>query len=192
MTKTELAGHLGISVSMVSRLAKRGMPTDTVERARRWRKRHLQTIRTKDHRIDWRAESEATPPRPPKVMKAPNAAGGHLVLLAPAADAALAEGAAAVSWLRAVREELRQLPADAQPRLSLRLWLALTAYFRYEESAEHDDPDQGRLLTPDAYAEIVSNLPNWGVVWLEAACDWDDVALHGWPADIVAEAAAMT
>lgn len=192
MTKTELAGHLGISVSMVSRLAKRGMPTDTVERARRWRKRHLETIRTKDHRIDWRAEAEATPTRPPKVMKTPSTTGGHLALLAPAADAALAEGGGAVSWLRAVREELRQLPVDAQPRLSLRLWFALTAYFRHEESPAQEDPDQGRLVTPDAYAEIVSNLPNWGVVWLDAACDREDVALHGWPGDIVTEAATMT
>ncbi len=52
MTRTELAGLLGISISMVSRLAKRGMPTDTLERAQRWRKRHLEPGRMKGTRFD--------------------------------------------------------------------------------------------------------------------------------------------
>lgn len=43
----ELADALGISPSMVSRLAKRGMPTDDVVKAQRWRKRHLETSRMK-------------------------------------------------------------------------------------------------------------------------------------------------
>lgn len=47
MTKKELAALLGISGAMVTRLAKRGMPTDSLERAQRWRKRHLEPSRVK-------------------------------------------------------------------------------------------------------------------------------------------------
>ena len=50
MLKKELADALGISAPMVSKLAKRGMPTDTVERAQRWRKRHLEPGRLKTNR----------------------------------------------------------------------------------------------------------------------------------------------
>lgn len=52
MTKKELAALLGISGAMVSRLAKRGMPTDDVDRAKRWRRRHLEPGRTKGTRYD--------------------------------------------------------------------------------------------------------------------------------------------
>ena len=38
----DLAAALGISASMVSRLRRRGMPIDSVERAERWRRRHLE------------------------------------------------------------------------------------------------------------------------------------------------------
>ena len=41
MLKKDLAIVLGISGSMVSRLAKQGMPTDSPELAQRWRKKHL-------------------------------------------------------------------------------------------------------------------------------------------------------
>lgn len=52
MTKKELAELLGISGAMVSRLAKRGMPVDSVERAKRWRRRHLEPGRLKGTRHD--------------------------------------------------------------------------------------------------------------------------------------------
>jgi hypothetical protein len=52
MNKTQLAQALGISASMVSRLAKRGMPTASVEAAQRWRRRHLEPGRTKGQRAD--------------------------------------------------------------------------------------------------------------------------------------------
>lgn len=52
MLKKELAQLLGISGSMVSKLAKSGMPTDTLERAQRWRKRHLDPGRMKGARFD--------------------------------------------------------------------------------------------------------------------------------------------
>jgi hypothetical protein len=52
MNRQDLALQLGISASMVSRLAKRGMPTDSVDRADKWRRRHLEPGRIKGVRMD--------------------------------------------------------------------------------------------------------------------------------------------
>lgn len=61
MQQKELASLLDISTAMVSRLVKRGMPTDTLERAERWRKRHLEPGRVKG----WRAGTvRKKPPQP--------------------------------------------------------------------------------------------------------------------------------
>jgi phage terminase Nu1 subunit (DNA packaging protein) len=54
MMKKELAAALGISAAMVTKLARRGMPTDTPERAERWRRRHLEPGRVKGVRADTR------------------------------------------------------------------------------------------------------------------------------------------
>lgn len=52
MTGKELAKALGISPQMVSKLRKRGMPTDSLERALRWRRRNLEPGRVKGVRVD--------------------------------------------------------------------------------------------------------------------------------------------
>lgn len=52
MTQKELAALLGISGAAVSKLVKRGMPTDSLERAKRWRKRHLEPGRIKGGKFD--------------------------------------------------------------------------------------------------------------------------------------------
>lgn len=54
MTGKELAEGLGISQGMVSRLLKRGMPSDTIQRAKRWRNRHMERPRLKGIRVDTR------------------------------------------------------------------------------------------------------------------------------------------
>ena len=69
MLKKELADALGISGPMVSKLAKRGMPTDSVERAQRWRKRHLEPGRIKSNRAKGDTQKTPTPAQP-------NRAGG--------------------------------------------------------------------------------------------------------------------
>ena len=70
MQQKELATLLNISPAMVSRLAKRGMPTDTLERAERWRRRHLEPGRVKGARID-----QPGGPRPTPAPKPSRAAG---------------------------------------------------------------------------------------------------------------------
>ncbi len=67
MQQKELAHLLDISTAMVSRLVKRGMPTDTLERAERWRKRHLEPGRVKGSRFG----TTKAAPRPPTHQSAP-------------------------------------------------------------------------------------------------------------------------
>ena len=67
MMKKELAAALGISAAMVTKLARRGMPTDTPERAERWRRRHLEPGRIKGVRADTR------PGGPPPELAMPGA-----------------------------------------------------------------------------------------------------------------------
>lgn len=52
MLKRELAQALGISPAMVTKLVKRGMPADSLERAQRWRRRHLEPSRVKGVRFE--------------------------------------------------------------------------------------------------------------------------------------------
>lgn len=52
MTGKELAQALGISAAMVSKLKDRGMPTESVDAARRWRDVYLQPGRVKGIRAD--------------------------------------------------------------------------------------------------------------------------------------------
>lgn len=61
MQQKELATLLDISPAMVSRLAKRGMPTDSLERAERWRRRHLEPGRVKGARLDQPGSPKPTP-----------------------------------------------------------------------------------------------------------------------------------
>ena len=51
MLRKDIAAELGISPSMVTRLAKRGMPTSDANSARRWRDRHLDPARVKGLRM---------------------------------------------------------------------------------------------------------------------------------------------
>ena len=76
MTKKELAEALGISGSMVSRLAKQGMPVSSVAAARAWRELHLETARMKGFRAD-------TPytPQPQRVAAAAKANSARLAAL---------------------------------------------------------------------------------------------------------------
>ena len=60
MLKKELAAALGISPAMVTKLAKRGMPTDSLERAQRWRRRHLEPGRVKGVRRERHAVDPVT------------------------------------------------------------------------------------------------------------------------------------
>jgi hypothetical protein len=203
MQQKELATLLDISPAMVSRLAKRGMPTDSLERAERWRKRHLEPGRVKGSRF---GTARAKPPMaanpasptlcdPPddvqaagewlNAVPAPDAmsvadleATGHLI------DDALAQGNTYAAAVRThqLREQLRTVDANLNPRLTLRVWLALNAYMLHAEAEVRSAPDMGTLLTPGEYGRRVCPAHPWPAhVVLFDLCDFDDNALNGWP-----------
>lgn len=127
MLKKELAQLLGVSESIVSRHTKRGMPTDSLERAQRWRKRHLEPGRVKGNRYDPKAKTKA--PAPGEPAAAPNQAGRVDVL-----NQALCAGPVAptAGVLLDLRSWLRSMPdwRDAHNTLLMpvRVWVALVAY----------------------------------------------------------------
>lgn len=205
MQQKELAKLLGISPAMVSRLAKRSMPTDTLERAQRWRKRHLEPGRVKGSRFDPMQSTRATTPKPaPAAAVVPGvsvadfeAAVSDVESAGAELDNALATGdqAWADVMLQQVRDSLRQMgleadPNDeAEPRLSLRVWVALFTYTdgyavnldRIKEGANNP----GEFLTPVQFCRKVR--PDTTTYTLENhhtlshACDWNDHAINGWP-----------
>jgi hypothetical protein len=182
MQQKELADLLGVSPAMVSRHAKRGMPTDTLERAQRWRKRHLEPGRVKGNRYtpSHAPAPERLPSLPevlPCVLDVDMEAAGDLI------DSALARGnqygAAIRTWQ--LRGLLRQAPDDAEPRLSLRAWLALLDFWLHEDAEVRHAPDMGALLTPGEFGACVGDGGTPAHVVLFDACDFDDDAIHGWP-----------
>lgn len=190
MTKTELAAALNISTSMVSRLAKRGMPTDTPERAERWRKRHLEPGRIKGSRFD--PKQKARTPATTVATSNPAAAALPAELLAEVEtagaelDKTLTEGNQewAAVMVQQARELLRKLPANARPRLSLRAWLAMVEWLIHPECEILHAPDKGTLLTPVQFGMRWQGWPDYPLLnehTLDAACDWHDISVTGWP-----------
>jgi len=207
MNQKELAALLDISPAMVSRLAKRGMPTDTLERAQRWRKRHLEPGRIKGTRYDPTRPKASPTPRParaapPAQPSRPAAAlPGELAAEAVASveaaalelDQALAsdDQAWAAAMVPQVRQALRHLtqcidPHDqaTEPRLSLRAWLRLTAYvLTFDGAATGGNP--AALLTPCQFAQHHrpghATYPLENHHMLHHAADWNDYAANGWP-----------
>lgn len=59
MLKKDLALGLGVSAAMVTKLSKRGMPTDSVEHAKQWREKNLEPSRLKSNK-----GGDAMPARP--------------------------------------------------------------------------------------------------------------------------------
>ena len=51
MNKTELSQALGISRQMIYKLSEKGMPVDSVETAKQWRKKILNPYKTKEYRV---------------------------------------------------------------------------------------------------------------------------------------------
>jgi hypothetical protein len=118
MKGKDLALALGISEAMVSKLRKRGMPTDSVERAVRWRRRHLEPGRVRGVRADR-----------PRVQTPAVGEGdrSRLDLVAQLADLAAADFA---RWEPQLRTALRAVPVAARPLVGMpaEVWQQLTEY----------------------------------------------------------------
>lgn len=190
MLQKELAKILGISPAMVSKLKKLGMPVDDPDRSRRWRKRNLEPGRIKGSRFD--------PNRGAQIVAAPHATPStatadlqaELLPEVEAAGAAIDQALAtengewAALMVAQVRDLLRKIFDDAQPRLSLQVWLALVEWFIHPDCAIGKAPDKETLLTPAEFAmrwhgwEIAHDLNAYA---LDQARDWDDRSINGWP-----------
>lgn len=185
MLRKDLAVELGISGAMVSKLAKRGMPTDSVERAQRWRKRHLEPGRVKGVRFD----PNYTPPPAPAApaAPAPPTSGEIELKLTRAAEVAAkcvgialrVDGLASIPPLISeLRDGLRELSPGAEPEMPLRVWVALVDWMLRADAEVRSRADQDQLLTPGQFAALAA--PDGdadGLEWLHAACDWSDSSL---------------
>jgi hypothetical protein len=187
MQQKELATLLDISPAMVSRLVKRGMPTDTIERAERWRRRHLEPGRVKGSRADTIKPALAPPKTnrpqaaPPVLVSVPDmeAVGGLI-------EDALAKGNQYGAAVRAfqLRCLMRQITDNDCPvRLTLRVWVFLLDYVLHQEAEVRSAIATGELLTAAEFCSSSTQSQNhWspGSVLFEV-CDFDDDALNGWP-----------
>lgn len=189
MNQKELAALLDISPAMVSRLAKRGMPTDDLERAQRWRKRHLEPSRVKGSRVDTVKPKTLAPTSPNKPRPAaPAATLADMEALGDLINGALIRGNqdAAAFRVAQLRQMIRCSEApgsDERICLSVRVWLALLDYMLHPESAIRHAPDLGAYLTAGECGERIA--PKGGAwpahVVLWECCDFDDNAVNGWP-----------
>lgn len=190
MKQKELAALLGISPASVSKLKRQGMPVDSPERAQRWRKRNLEPGRIKGTRFD---PNQSTQPTMPTVSK-PDAevadTAAELLTEVEAAGVSIDQALATCDeeWASATvtftRDLLRKISDDAQPRMSLRVWLALVEWFIDPDSAIVKAPDQAAMLTPVEFAvrwHGWENTPNLNSQTLDLARDWEDFAINGIP-----------
>ena len=184
MQQQELAALLGVSPAMVSRHVKKGMPTDTLERAEKWRRRHLEPGRVKGVRYEPKRTAKPTPLKPASpAYSVPCITVADVEAMADLTDAALLRGNQEAAEIRTgqLRGLLRQIPDDASPRLTLRVWRALVVYLLHEDAAIRNVPDLGTLLNPGEFGARICLLTWPAHVVLFEACDWDDDAINGFP-----------
>lgn len=178
MLKKELAALLDISPAMVSRLAKQGMPVDTVERAKRWRKRHLEPSRIKGSRFDANALPVSVK------LEEPPSTFVEVARVAVLTNTALANANDtdfdANKLLEPLRVMLQQLPDNARPRIPLRVWLALVDWVLSEKSALRQATDLESVLNPDEFSARTGAQIS-GRSWLELACDFSVFSITGFP-----------
>jgi hypothetical protein len=87
--------------------------------------------------------------------------------------------------LQQARDLLRILPDDAEPRLTLRAWLALVGWFIHPDCDILKASDQATLLNPVEFGMRWHGWENYPLLnehTLDQARDWNDIAVKGWPA----------
>lgn len=192
MLKKDLATALGISAAMVSKLAKRGMPTDTLERAERWRRRHLEPGRVKGVRYGTVSAipfSAVTRQRPGAQIRGLGAQDADRVPLATvelwssAVRHTQSSGSDITEMLIELRALLQRLQPGENPRMALGVWLALSDYAMSQEAELRQATDHETLLDANGFAaRVTPHIANGGSFWLlDVACDHDGYSLHGWP-----------
>ena len=196
MLKKELAAALGISPAMVSKLAKRGMPVDSVERARRWRKRHLDPGRVKGQRMGTHVPAEAMPDvaRPQSLTELRSLVES----LGATYASALANRADEVGLLETrsqLRAAMRRYNLDTHGRGDLIMpapvWADLVGYlftpFGCEKKMLNLAAHAGNLNTFEL-SRVVGDRTNADLAceYVRVACDWSDWEPFGPPHDVLA------
>lgn len=189
MLRKDLAADLGISGAMVSKLAKRGMPTDSLERAQRWRKRHLEPGRVKGSRFDpnYTAPPAPEPAAPPPAAPTPPSAADVARKLTREAEVAAkcvgialrVDGLASIPPLIAeLRDGLRELPDGADPAMPVRVWVALLDWALLHQAGVRSYAGQDEVMGALEFGALVDALGGSGHLnWLHDACDWNDWSL---------------
>ena len=182
MFKKELAEQLGISGAMVSKLAKRGMPTDTLERAQRWRRRHLEPGRVKGQRMGKAAPPPARQASRANPVTVPVEKVEALGMEANEFMAAFPGEPQSDDLIDQLRTVLREVWPIANPRFTLRVWLRLVDYCLPDDSVVRRHSDIGVVLDHVAFEELHRPGITTGE-WLSIACDFGGYAVNGWPPD---------
>lgn len=176
MTGRELAAALGISEQMVSRLRKRGMPTDSIERAERWRRRHLEWARMKQNRALSAADLARSPATPPRPARAPAEALACAVLDRLADGARAAAGTLGAESLDDVALLAHLALADARLEPAIRAALrAVLPPLRPEAFARLPEALVLRLAAP-VVAAIAAAADDGGGAPAAEPVDDDDTA----------------
>lgn len=163
MTGKELARLLGISPQMVSKLRKRGMPTDSLERAQRWRRRNLEPGRVKGVRVgavsEYREDDIGVERQRAQLLQ--------LELVALLGLSVERDGAAS---LPALQRAMRDLPPEMRDRVRLpeATWDALLRAADVEPSALAGDAaddaamtDADQAAADHALYELACGLRRW-------------------------------
>jgi hypothetical protein len=188
MQQKELARLLDISPAMVSRLAKKGMPTDDLERAQRWRKRHLEPGRVKGMRADTIKPRQPTPPAPAKPTPAAlGARVAEIEALGDLTDGAVNRGnrpeaARRIMQLRLMFRQSDEIE-DESARLTVLVWLALLDYMLHPEAEIRSATNTREYLTA---GECGARIGSGSVCWpahlvLFECCDFGNYSINGWP-----------
>ena len=143
MLKKDLAAALGISASMVSRLAKQGMPTDSVAAAQAWRAAHLDPARM----VRARAHTQGQPNALELVQQAE--------VTMDVARAVLDAGADFEMFAPTVRAALKAVPVDHRHLVGLdeqvirRLCAPLLAPLHDSDARDDEQEDQDEDVASD-------------------------------------------
>lgn len=158
-SQTHLAEMLGISKATVSEHAKRGMPTDTLEAAQAWRRKHLNIARRKDMR--------------PAVAPAGAGLAERASTLQSVAQNDLDGGRDIADMIPALRSSLAAVPFADRNRVELQepVMRVLLAHLLVQLPPRHENPTTpcGAPVYTDGAAMTSDEAQKAGEFWYQVA-----------------------
>lgn len=105
-----------------------------------------------------------------------------LEALAVRLNASMTEGFQPSESLIPLRRLLRGMPDHAQPRLPVRVWLALVDYVLIEDAPVRNAPDMNEALTPCEFGGRAFPMLASTIFCIDCARDWGVHSIVGYPA----------